>query len=577
MSGTLFERQPDDPSRYYFVYDSDADSKPIPGLLDLNGPIGNVSFYSQQRRGFYVASLVKQYLDSGDSSKTANKNVLIVGAGLSGATCYLALKSLGVEGVVLAEIANNAFTKQEHASHRFAHPSLAEWPLAEAFNSTTNLPFLNWHSGPIDEVAAQIKRDPVWQRYLGNPDANNDLLFSTNITDVTKDDNRFLVQGYALDSHGMRKELLDASYACVVFATGYQEYEGVADYAGYWEENRAARATAVSDKNLDRPLVVVGNGDGAIIELGNIFVKDSKIEPLLVALVSELRDDHVRKFDDPELPKRSAFETRFKTLLEEKFRNQQNFDTGIRSALLPSKSKIKEVLKGQAQYNHSQSRMEAFLVSQKHPFLSNKCSPISLLAYTLMLDPYLHEYWGLDNHRIALEHIRRNYPNAGSGTEFDDSVVQVRSKRKPNFFFRHFAKTKIELFGFRNPEERNSDIGLGENFRTGDYETAQKKGTYYFAAMGLGGSPEKNIDLWVEYKLDLAKKYCDGHFAGSVVSRRREETFIYLDFEQNKSKYRNMGGFDFELYGETVRYRSKRDLTRVLSAEVSGENEGAAT
>ncbi|KAE9625500.1 hypothetical protein [Parasedimentitalea maritima] len=577
MSGTLFERRPDDPSKYYFVYGGDAKSSLIPGLLDLNGPIGNVSFYSQQRRGFYVASLVKQYLESEESCKTACKSVLIIGAGLSGATCYLALKALGVEGVVLAEISNDALTKQEKASHRYAHPSLAEWPLAETFNSTTNLPFLNWHSGPIDEVVEQIKRDDVWEKHLGKPSQNSDLLFSTFVTTVTPHQDHFLISGFALSKDRRRVELLSNSYACVVFATGYQEYEEVADYAGYWEENRAERATAVSDKNLGRSLLVVGNGDGAIIELGNIYVEDSRIEPLLVKVVSELRDEHVRTFDDPKNPKKSDFEIDFKNILDTKDRDPEEYKISINKALRPKANEITKVLENKPRFNYSQSDTKAVLLAQKHPFESNKCSPISLLAYTLLLDRNCFEYWGKQNNRIQLQHFRLNYPEVNSQASFDDSQFRHAGNKRPNYFFRHFARTKIGLLGYKNPEERNSDIGLGSEFGEGVYKTAQEQGTFYLEAMGIPACPLDNGDEWTKYKLRLSKKYCDHHFTGSEVSRRGNETLIYLDFYKHRNAYQKMGGFDFELYGEKVHYRDKSKMTRVLSLEISDENEGVVT
>lgn len=570
MAGTSFERRAD-PGEIFSVF---KEGSRVDGAYDLNGPLGNVSFYSQQRRAFYIAAKVKEYLESlphKDDTDEALNNVLIVGGGLSGVTCFLALKAMGVTSVQMVELSEEPLHKQMQAKHRYAHPSLAEWPLGNTYNSTTDLPFLNWHSGRIDKVIAQIKRDPIWQSEFNGSALNPDVFLGTYLSSLSPITNDPYTGFFAARfTHVSREATAFArrgsfKYRSVVWAMGYDEVQGEQDFAGYWEVDVGDYIRKNLDKYFNRPVAITGAGDGAIIEAGNLCVKRGNIEELLVKLVSLLRHQSVRSFQSDSAIN-SPFEIAFEELLKKRSRpGDVNFDREMEQILEPYRDDIEKVfaeVEGRPTYHSAQQ--DVFMISKQHPWNAQSCSPVSLMAFHLLEKRDSQNVWGQGADFPALTLREENY-------EGGELRVGGRSTEKPILICRHGAKSKLKKYDYANHDSRHFYDGLGSFLDKGSYFEACRDGTFYQNYVDqhvVGATP------WLKYKAKLAKAYTDTHFTDATVKLTPERTYeIYLDLKENALAYEKIGGLDRKIHGIDVVYRDKLELQRSLSRSVSDINE----
>jgi hypothetical protein len=549
------------PERYFRTY---KDGEHLQGSFDLNGPLGNVSFYAQQRRAFFVADLVRNHLEKTtrpEDGKT-HYNALVIGAGLSGTTCFLALKAMGIKRVEMVELADRPLEKQAEASHRNAHPHLAEWPRGKHFGSTTNLPFLNWHSGPVDDVIRQIRSDPIWAAEFSKPPGESDVHFGTALSEMRLVDDLFVPKFKQVS--GDKTLDLKRHYRSIVWAMGYEENLAGVDFAGYWEVDIAKYIRKNIDRYHDRHVVVTGAGDGAVIEAGNLCVEGGDIERLLLECVCVLRGKHTSEFS-PEKMEKSEFEADFARLLDERDASQKVLDNDafylqLGNLLARHDDQLERIFAGQGRRTGIESQRKITLMCERTPWVSKRCSPISLLAYHLLVRRDERNIWGQEP----------KWPSIAIEEKMFEPITRPFDGKEPILIPRHGARSKISRFGFKNFEERNSDDGLGGFLERGEYAEATRAGTYYDAYFE-GGTEGKS---WKNYRRDLYINYVGKRFPGAVLRIEDDGTIdLSVDFETHGDASRAIGGLDRELHGTTLRYRPMEDGFRHLDGDISNANE----
>lgn len=224
------------------------------GLYFLGTFERRITFYSQQVRAF---RLVRALHDRGILKP--NDTLAVVGGGVAGVTCALALGLLNYD-VTLFDPADEVLQLQS-ASPRLLHPHIYEWPALGSMDKSAGLPFLDWDldtGKPIAErLAAEFHSHKallpklIWQKRtrlekLVKSGAEWRLSFTDGSTKVVQ--KVFLAIGF-----------------------GNERTAGAADTYDYWKE-RGVGTTAV-EANAPATYLLSGNGDGALTDILNLLVK----------------------------------------------------------------------------------------------------------------------------------------------------------------------------------------------------------------------------------------------------------------------------------------------------------------
>ncbi len=119
------------------------------GLFFLGTFERRITFYSQQVRAF---RLVRGLHERGILKP--NDTIAVVGGGVAGVTCALALGLLDYE-VSLFDPAGEVLQLQS-ASPRLLHPHIYEWPALGSLDKSAGLPFLDWDLDTGKPIAKRL-------------------------------------------------------------------------------------------------------------------------------------------------------------------------------------------------------------------------------------------------------------------------------------------------------------------------------------------------------------------------------------------------------------------------------------
>ena len=205
-------------------------------------------------------SINENLLKSGDTDGLNKKNVAVVGAGLGGLTCAVAMSLYGAM-VTLLDRQPELMGPMATASHRDIHPTMNFWPVEEIAVST-NFPFFNWYQDSCDNILRRIRTE--FESYQADynimgPHMNCEVTKLTAERDGTW---ALAVQPKGAPEYKSRHQI-------VVLATGFgREKHLAADDPGYWDfVADPIRPLQENNANPFRSYVVSGTGDGGLIEV----------------------------------------------------------------------------------------------------------------------------------------------------------------------------------------------------------------------------------------------------------------------------------------------------------------------
>jgi hypothetical protein len=226
--------------------------KPDPkrAIYLLGGMSWRVSLHTQQRRAL---DLVEALGD--DFPKPAE--MAVVGGGVAGVMCAAALFAKGHQ-VTLFERSDMLMPLQKKNTTRFVHPNSVTWPYS-ALPSSTDLPFLNWHSAYSNEIADMIGREFI-SGFVGESHQGADINLAANVTKIDDSGGKLRL---TFEQDG---ETRSDVYSGVFITTGFSSERKISGYDrfSYWEDTSPIPiATRFAKPNV----AIVGDGDGALVEL----------------------------------------------------------------------------------------------------------------------------------------------------------------------------------------------------------------------------------------------------------------------------------------------------------------------
>lgn len=257
----------------------------IGGVFILGSFDRRITFYAQQSRALMLVRALagRGLLEKELGNRNSIVDVGIVGGGLSGVTVAAALSILGCR-VTIFEVREEILDLQKNARHRYIHPRIAEWPDYNSLRTDANLPLLNWRAGDAQKVLEDVNRE--FLRICGPESCvrfKPDIKPFYRVTKVTRQKHKVFVSG-KIEQDQDNKQSFRQGFDLLIVAVGYGQ-DGkktvslngkdcyFPDNTGYWEHDDLGTAHEIDPKTGKRFVLVVGSGDGALIDLSRVAIR----------------------------------------------------------------------------------------------------------------------------------------------------------------------------------------------------------------------------------------------------------------------------------------------------------------
>jgi hypothetical protein len=243
------------------------------GLYVLGSYEDRVTIHSQQIRAF---NLVFALQESGQLSGVTK--VAVIGAGIAGLTAAVAAASLGAT-VHIYERHSEILHNLRGCHTRYLHPTVYDWPHEVSLKDKTELPFFNWEADTADRVAAKLLME--WNAWADDNDRVK-LHLSADVTfHQCVDGKRRITNGAAV--------IDDTDFDIVILATGFGVETTVPPQPlrSYWRDD-SLHQPEIEIRNGRTRYLVSGNGDGGLIDILRLRIRDFRHETLLAELCNDI-------------------------------------------------------------------------------------------------------------------------------------------------------------------------------------------------------------------------------------------------------------------------------------------------
>jgi hypothetical protein len=274
--------------REYFDYSSNAPASfwrtiaaeaetTIPGVYSATFfAKHNISVVDQQVRSFNLSFALSR-----SRLVTTKTHVAIVGAGVSGMTCAIALTMLKGCHCAVFDSDTMLLRQFREASFRFVHPDLNASTDSDAalFDLTrkTNFAFLNWTANSAPMFAEELcNKFDHYRR--SNPIS---LHLKQTVHDITASDRGPVI-------HFADKSEMIFDVVIVATGFGHEKRTKFTNDASYWHSGNPVQyaQTALRGRRSQERVLISGNGDSGILELAHFLLRDFRHSHILGLLPS---------------------------------------------------------------------------------------------------------------------------------------------------------------------------------------------------------------------------------------------------------------------------------------------------
>ncbi|MEO7214699.1 FAD-binding protein [Mucilaginibacter sp.] len=252
-----------------------SDCKYIIGIFE-----SGITFYKQQIRALNIFDALKKTKKIPESE---DFTIAVIGGGIAGLTfAAAALKSK--HNVILFEEGSQTLNIQAGCNIRDIHPYLYDWPERHSTQTRTNLPILNWHHDTAANVVRSVKKEFTDIKDTALELKSNCYFEYCNVKElqITDKDSgkRFEINGATFSRYG--DQAIHKRVDLIMYAIGYGIEKGISaenKFESYW------RDTSIKQDDLSKcNYIIQGTGDGALIDLFNILIRDFSYESFLEIL-----------------------------------------------------------------------------------------------------------------------------------------------------------------------------------------------------------------------------------------------------------------------------------------------------
>lgn len=242
-----------------------------PGLFVLGSYEDRVTIYSQQIRACNFVYALNEIEGLGKGKKLA-----VIGAGIGGMAAAAAAASLGVETHIYerhSEVLHNL--RGCHTRH--LHPRVYDWPEEDALEPATDLPFLNWTADTADRVAIVLLEQ--WEHLVVSHSikvhTSASVIFHERIDGKRRITKRSSIRDYE-------------DFDFILLATGFGSERTIPPQPlrSYWRDD-SLHQPEIEPRTTRTRYLVSGNGDGGLIDILRLRLRDFRHETLLAEIVGE--------------------------------------------------------------------------------------------------------------------------------------------------------------------------------------------------------------------------------------------------------------------------------------------------
>lgn len=262
------------------IPDAENFSTGLPNFYTLHYDASRVNFASHQRKTLDLASYLRAERTAGlESDAQADHlrtiSVAIIGGGIGGLTCFLALHAMGFCNVHLFEMDSDLLSVQKDCFHRHGHPTAIDWP-KEPVASTTDLPILNWGAGTAHSVTRQMQGDRFEAEFLAQKEATGFIHKSAWVEKMILADGAWelVVEPAKSGTEGMSIANDARTPNIIINAQGFGVDQNIefSSTDSYWWEDNLANSLRERNRFNQKRFVVLGRGDGALIDFARAAI-----------------------------------------------------------------------------------------------------------------------------------------------------------------------------------------------------------------------------------------------------------------------------------------------------------------
>jgi hypothetical protein len=236
-----------------------------PGLYVLGSYEERVTIHSQQNRGLNLIYALKTAGEWKDGM-----NVAIVGAGIAGMTAAMAAFHVKAN-VTIFERHSEVLHNLRGCHTRDLHPNIYDWPDDVHKNVETDLPFLNWKADSADNIAKRLLSE--WDTCVGEDKIRVRAGVRLKVREHSDKGRRITV---------LAPQLEELDFDLVILSVGFGLERNVPEQPlrSYWRDD-ALHQPEIEWQEGRTQYLVSGNGDGGLIDLLRLRVRDFQQEKLI--------------------------------------------------------------------------------------------------------------------------------------------------------------------------------------------------------------------------------------------------------------------------------------------------------
>lgn len=257
-------------------------ARPFPGenRFALGTFERGITLYRQQVRAFnLVYAMVEARAEGGVRIVPERSRVVVIGGGAFGVTVAAAAARAGFDARLL-ERHEELLHLQRGCDTRWIHPHSYDWPAPGSESQLARLPLLDWQAAKAADVAAGIVEQ--YRDIQADSGCKLQTICEARDIQVEKVEGAFQV---AFASRDMQ-DIWPAEV--VVYAVGFGIEE--AAKAPYWRNDELSQG-AVGFRNGERvPFVVAGLGDGALVDVFRLTIRDFRQDRILREMFPQDQD-----------------------------------------------------------------------------------------------------------------------------------------------------------------------------------------------------------------------------------------------------------------------------------------------
>jgi tetratricopeptide (TPR) repeat protein len=219
------------------------------------------------------------------------RRVGVIGGGAAGITAAAAAATKGAK-VIVWELAEHLMPLQRQNTNRYLHPHIYHWPNISSDSKRADLPLLDWVADMSNGVAEQLRQR--FDRVRGETGGAIEVRLGQIISNILVVGDRISPSGFrVLGDNGNIDEQVDVVIVAIGFGIEKRQRLGI-ETPPYWKDDGLDQTLDASPMK-PRRILISGSGDGALIDILRVKLKDFRHDEILDLLPKDRAMSHLER------------------------------------------------------------------------------------------------------------------------------------------------------------------------------------------------------------------------------------------------------------------------------------------